>query len=60
MIDPWMETGLRAAVSEIQRRQKERGHVIEDFRGRKEPVMTTEEMLKILRMFLESAKEGLG
>jgi len=59
-LQPWIETSLRAGVSEIQRRQRERGHVIQDYRGNKEPVMTTEEMLKVLRQFLESSKEGLG
>ncbi len=59
-LEPWIETGLRAAVSEIQRRNKQRNFVLTDFRGRMEPVMTTEEMLKILRIFLESSKEGLG
>ena len=58
--EPWIETGIRAAVSEIQRRNKERNFVLTDYAGRQEPVMTTEEMLKILRQFLESSREGLG
>lgn len=59
-LEPWIETGIRAAVSEIQRRNKERNFVIVSSSGDREPVMTSEEMLKILRQFLESSKEGLG
>lgn len=59
-IQPWMETGLRAAVSEIQRRNKQRNFVLMKPNGDFDPVMTTEEMLKILRQFLESTQEGLG
>lgn len=58
MVQPWMETALRAAVSEIQRRNKERNHVLISANGDRAPVMTTQEMLKILRQFLESAQEG--
>jgi len=55
-IAPWIETALRAAVSEIQRRNKERNYAITLPNGDKEPVMTTEEMLRILRQFLEVAQ----
>ena len=59
-LEPWMETSIRAAVSEIQRRLRERKFVLIDFRGRHTPVMTTEEMNKIIRDFMLSGKEGLG
>jgi len=59
-LEPWIETGLRAAVSEIQRRNRERNHVLIATNGDRAPVMTTEEMLKVLRQFLESSQEGLG
>lgn len=59
-IEPWMETGLRAAVSEIQRRNRERGYFSQDNIGHRYPAITVEEMLKVLRQFLESAQEGLG
>lgn len=60
---PWIETGIRAGVSEIQRRNRERDYVLEapTFSNRdRGPAVTTEEMLKVLREFLESAQEGLG
>jgi hypothetical protein len=59
-LSPWLETGLRAAVSEIQRRNRERGYFTTDVIGHVYPTMTTEEMLKIIWEFLESAQEGLG
>jgi len=52
-----IETALRAAVSEIQRRNRERRFVLVAPNGDMAPVMTTEEMLKILRQFIESAEE---
>jgi hypothetical protein len=59
-IEPWIETGLRAGVSEIARRIRERGVFSMDAVGHIYPVISTEEMLKVLRQFLESSKEGLG
>jgi hypothetical protein len=59
-IKPWLETALRAAVSEIQRRNKERGYAMIRSNGDRAPVMTSEEMLKILRQFIQSTEEGLG
>jgi hypothetical protein len=55
MIEPYIETAIRAAVSEIQRRNRERNYVIIAANGERASVMTTEEMLKVLRQFIEAA-----
>ena len=59
-LEPWIETGIRASASEIQRRIIQRGCAISDLRGDRHPAMTTEEMCKIIREFLLSSQEGLG
>ena len=59
-IPPWIETAIGAAVCEIQRRNRVRNFVLIAPNGDRAPVMTTEEMLHILREFIASAQEGLG
>lgn len=57
---PAIETAIRAAVSEIQRRNRERDFCTTDVIGHRYPAVSTDEMLKILRQFIESSLEGLG
>jgi hypothetical protein len=56
VIAPWIETAIRAAVSEIQRRNRERNYCLIASNGERAPVMSNEEMLKILRQFIEAAQ----
>jgi hypothetical protein len=60
MSRPQTETAVHAAVSEIQRRLKERNFVLMDYKGSRAPVITTEEMNKLIMQFLDSASEGFG
>ena len=55
-----LETAVRAAVSEIQRRNRERGYVFFASNGDRSPAITVNEMRNIIMQFLDSAEEGLG
>ena len=55
-----LETAVRTATSEIQRRNRQRYFAIALPNGDRGPVVTTDEMNKIIMQFLDSATEGIG
>lgn len=55
-----LETAVSSAVSEIQRRNRERGFIVRDSVGHPYPAVSDGEMERIVMQFLDSAEEGLG